>query len=109
MSEALTYDVLFYGGPNGYLSNRAQIRLYDTDHATLVRLRFRDPGLVLPADAESFGVWHMYLPSSMFQSVLDVLRNEGPVQFYAGLGEGGVRRGFLGTFAEGESVGEGEV
>jgi hypothetical protein len=108
MTEAVSYDVLFYGGPEGYGSNRAQIRVYDADGHTLVRVRFRDPGLTLPDDAEYSGVWHMYLPSSMLQSVLDVLRNESPIQFYDGLGTGLVRRGFLGTFPGEEPVGEGE-
>jgi hypothetical protein len=108
MAEARTYDVLFYGGPEGYQSNRAQIRLYDADGNSLVRVRFRDPGLILPVDSAIDGVWHMYLPSSMFQSVLDVLRNEGPIRFYDGLGDDGLRRGFLGTFFREEPVGEGE-
>jgi hypothetical protein len=37
----------------------------------------------------------MHLPSAMFQSVLDVLRNEKPINIYFAAG-----RGFLGTGSE---------
>lgn len=43
----------------------------------------------------------MYLPSTMFQNVLDVLRNEKPVVIYFAQG-----RGFLSTSTE--PVGEGK-
>lgn len=108
MPEVTHYDVLFYGGSEGYGRNRAQIRLYDAEGHSLARVRFRDPSVTLPDDSEVSGIWYMHLPSDMFQSVLDILRNEGPNQFYAGHVGGGGRRAFLGTFAEGEPVGEGE-
>lgn len=44
----------------------------------------------------------MHLPSTMFQSVLDILRNEKPVYIYFAQG-----RGFLSTSQE--PVGEGET
>jgi len=51
----------------------------------------------LPGD----GRIRMCLPSSMFQGVLDMLRNEKPIYCYFAAG-----RGFLDT--SGEPVGEGE-
>jgi hypothetical protein len=44
----------------------------------------------------------MHLPTAMFQSVLDVLRNEKPINIYFAQG-----RGFFGTSTK-EPVGEGE-
>ena len=64
-------------------------------------VRFNDPGMVFEADANDGGIIKMYLPSAMFQSVLDMLRNEKPINVYFSAG-----RGFLGTSAE--PVGEGE-
>lgn len=51
---------------------------------------------ILPAD----NIIRMHLPSSMFQSVLDILRNEKPVYVKF------VNRGFLSTSFE--KVGKGE-
>jgi hypothetical protein len=42
-------------------------------------IRFLDPGMTFKNDSEKFGKIFMYLPSDMFQNVLDVLRNEKPV------------------------------
>jgi hypothetical protein len=53
------------------------------------------------ADSDTGGIIRMHLPSAMFQSVLDVLRNEKPINVYFAQG-----RGFLGTSAE--PVGEAE-
>jgi len=52
-------------------------------------------------DYEANDIIRMHLPSSMFQSVLDVLRNEKPVYVYFAQ-----NRGFLSTSKE--PVGEGE-
>jgi hypothetical protein len=57
--------------------------------------------MVFEADAIEGGVIRMNLPSTLFQSILDVLRNEKPINVYFAQG-----RGFLGT--QGEGVGEGE-
>jgi hypothetical protein len=102
MAEATAYHILFYGSPEGYQTNRAQIALYGTGGNTIAFIRFNDPGMFFEADFESGGIIRMHLPSSMFQSVLDVLRNEKPIHIYFAQG-----RGFLGTLAT-EPVGEGE-
>lgn len=102
MAEVSSYDVLIYGSPGGYQTNRAQIQLLSAAREVLAWLRFSDPGMFFEDDYETDGIIRMHLPSAMFQSVLDILRNEGPVyvNFLAG-------RGFLSTNSE--SVGEGEA
>jgi hypothetical protein len=50
---------------------------------------------------QNLGVIRMHLPSSMFENVLNILRNEKPVFVYSAVG-----RGFLSTSLE--PVGEGE-
>lgn len=101
MATVASYSVLFYGSPEGYQTNRAQIQLSDGAGKTLAWVRFNDPGMVFENDANDGGIIKMHLPSTMFQSVLDVLRNEAPITVYFAQG-----RGFLGTGSE--PVGEGE-
>lgn len=100
-TEIKSYHILFYGSPGGYQTNRAQIALYGADGTTTAFVRFNDPGMLFENDSQSGGIIVMHLPSSMFQSVLDVLRNEKPVYIYFAQG-----RGFLSTSKE--PVGEGE-
>ncbi len=100
-TEVKQYHILFYGSPQGYQTNRAQIALYDASGQTVAFVRFNDPGMFFEDDVQSGNIIYMYLPSSMFQSVLDVLRNEKPVYIYFAAG-----RAFLSTSTE--PVGEGE-
>lgn len=102
MAEVKSYSILVYGGPDGYQTNRAQIQLSDASNQTLAWIRFNDPEMLFEADYESGGIIRMHLPSTMFQSVLDILRNEKPIHIYFAQG-----RGFLGTLST-EPVGEGE-
>ena len=102
MAAVKTYSVLFYGGPDGYQTNRAQIQLNDTAGKTVAWIRFNDPGMFFEADSNAGGIIKMHMPSAMFASVLDVLRNEKPINVYFAQG-----RGFLGTSAE--PTGEGEA
>ena len=95
MTEVAAYSLLFYGGPDGYQTNRAQIQLSGTDGDTLAWLRFNDAGMFYESDYQSDGIIRMHLPSGMFHNVLDVLRNESPVHVYFAAG-----RGFLGTSSE---------
>jgi hypothetical protein len=101
MPAVASYSVLFYGSPEGYQTNRAQIQLSDAAGKTLAWLRFNDPGMAFEQDANDGGIIKMHLPSALFQGVLDVLRNEKPLTVYFAQG-----RGFLGTGVE--PVGEGE-
>ena len=101
-AEVKSYHVLFYGGPDGYQTNRAQIQLSDAAGKTLAWLRFNDPGMAFENDYESGGIIRMHLPSTMFQGILDVLRNEKPVYIYFAQ-----NRGFLSTSKE--PIGEHEV
>jgi hypothetical protein len=102
MAEVASYSVLIYGGPDGYQTNRSQIQLSDAQGKPLAWVRFNDPGMVYEADSNTDGIIKMHLPSAMFQSVLDLLRNEKPITIYFAQG-----RGFLGTSGN-EAVGEGE-
>lgn len=101
MAAVTSYSILVYGSPEGYQTNRSQIQLSGAGNQTLAWLRFNDPGMAFEADYESGGIIRMHLPSTMFQSVLDILRNESPCQIYFAQG-----RGFFGTGTE--PVGEGE-
>jgi hypothetical protein len=100
-TEITDYHILFYGGPEGYQTNRAQISLYGADGKTAAFVRFNDPAMAFENDVESGGIIRMHLPSTMFENVLDVLRNEKPVYIYFAQG-----RGFLSTSKE--PVGEAE-
>jgi hypothetical protein len=95
MADVASYSLLFYGGPDGYQTNRAQIQLSDANGQTLAWVRFNDPDMAFETDYEDAGIIRMHLPSAMFHSVLDVLRHEEPIQVYFIAG-----RGFLGTMSE---------
>lgn len=100
--EAKSYHIIFYGGPVGYQTNRAQIQLSDADGKTIAWIRFNDGGMFFENDYMSDGIIRMHLPSAMFENVLDVLRNEKPVYIYFA-----ANRGFLTTSLE--PVGEEEA
>ena len=100
MANITQYHVLFYGSPDGYQGNRAQITLYE---GTAVRgyVRFYDAGMPFPADSQAGALITMHLPSAQFENVIDVLRHEKPINYYFAAG-----RAFLGTSTE--PVGEAE-
>lgn len=104
--EVKTYGIFVYGGPNGYDDNRAQIAL-NGDGKQIAWVRFHDPGMAFPEDDIYHGthsdIIRMHLPTSMFQSVLDILRNEKPV--FAVYSEDTSKA--MITFSQ-EKVGEGE-
>jgi hypothetical protein len=64
-------------------------------------MKFIDPGMFFENESLLGDIILMHLPSPMFQSVLDILRNENPVYICWAQG-----RGFLST--SNEPVGEGE-
>ncbi len=100
-TEITNYHILFYGSPEGYQTNRAQISGYGEDGKTKVFIRFNDPGMAFENDEDTGSYIKMHLPSHMFENVLDVLRNEKPVYVYFAAG-----RAFLSTSSE--PIGEGE-
>ena len=100
MANVTQYHVLFYGSSDGYRGSRAQITLYDGTNV-LGYILFFDPGMPFPNDGQSGGKIYMSLPSAMFENVLDVLRNEKPINYYF-VSE----HAFLGTTTE--PVGENE-
>ena len=75
------YQIMFYGGKDGYNSCRAQINIH-ADSGIVGFIRFHDAGRPLAEDAEEGGKIVMHLPLSSFEGVLDVLRNEKPLTFY---------------------------
>lgn len=100
MPTANTYHILVYGSPDGYQTNRAQIQL-SNGATTVAWIRFNDPGMTFENDYVDAGIIRMHLPTTMFQSVLDILRNEDGINIYFAAG-----RAFFGTGLE--PVGEGE-
>jgi len=102
MATVTQYHVLFYGTDDGYNDSRAQISLFSSGSAVLGYVRFHDDGMPFPADSQSpTGQIIMHLPSAMFENVIDVLRNEKPINYYFVSGHA-----FLGTSTE--PVGEAE-
>jgi hypothetical protein len=101
MANVTSYSVLFYGSPGGYQNNRAQIQLKD-GNTVVAWIRFSDPGMLFENDDMLGTIIRMHLPSHMFENVIDVLRNESPINVYFAQ-----NRGFLGTGTE--PVGEGEA
>ena len=79
MVNVTAYQILIYGSPEGYQTNRSQIVLYDVNKV-VAYVRFNDPGMVFEDDSEVNGIIKMHLPSTMFQSVIDILRNEKTVK-----------------------------
>ncbi len=100
MANVTQYHILFYGSSGGYIDCRAQIALYDGANV-LGYVRFHDPAMPFPNDSDSGSRITMHLPSTMFENVLNVLRNEKPINYYFVSGHA-----FLGTSTE--PVGEGE-
>lgn len=88
------YQVMFYGSKDGYQDCRAQVNLH-SDTGMVGSVRFFEPGKMQPDDSEVNDKITMNLPIAMFPAVLDVLRNEKPINFYL-LG----KNAFLTTEAE---------
>ncbi|MCW4005659.1 MAG: hypothetical protein NWF04_03550 [Candidatus Bathyarchaeota archaeon] len=101
MVNVTSYHILIYGSEKGYQTNRAQIQL-KSGSKVVAWIRFNDPGMAFEADSNTNGIIRMHLPSSMFHSIVDILRNEKPINIYFAQG-----RGFFGTGTS-EPVGEGE-
>lgn len=98
--QVTSYDYQIHGGPNGYQGNRAVIRLYG-DTGTLAYVHVVPAGESIPPDTDVAPWMRMYVPESQFASVIDLLRNEGPISVNYASGSG-----FLHTGAE--PIGEAE-
>jgi hypothetical protein len=94
MAKVTHYQVLYYATAAGDQGNRAQIQLMD-DTAVLGWIRFHDPGMPFPPDTQIEGKIAMHLPSAMIEHVLELLRNEIPLNYYFVAGHA-----FLGTSSE---------
>ena len=100
MANITSYIVQVFGGPSGYKTNRSEIFLKN-GIVGVGYIRFNDPGMAFEADFVSDNLVFMHLPSTMFQSVLDILRNEKPLNIsFSG------NNAFFTTNAE--PIGEGE-
>lgn len=100
MANVTRYKILIYGSSEGYQGNRIQIALYQ-DSKVVGFVRFHDRGMPFPDDEKQADKIVMHLPSTMFGSVVDILRHERPLELNFRMG-----RAFLGT--SDEPVGEGE-
>jgi hypothetical protein len=101
MPQIKSYNYQFHGGPNGYLGNRAIIRLQDASQKSVAYIQFIPTGSPIPADTDGPPWIRMYMPETAISGVIDMLRNEGPVSVYYAAGSG-----FLHTGEE--PIGEGE-
>ncbi len=105
--QVATYGVAVYGGPDGFDSDRARITLRDSSGKAIARLYFRDSSKALEADSAVLleaksGVSKMYLPTAMLPTVVDILRNEKPINITLSAGRVIFHNGVA------EPVGEGE-
>lgn len=75
------YQMMMYGGEGGYQSCRAQINLH-TDAGLVGFIKFHDEGQPLGKDSDENNRIIMHLPMSQFHHVVDMLRNEKPINFY---------------------------
>lgn len=100
MANVTRYKILIYGSSEGYNGNRAQIALYDGSNVVGF-VRFHDRGMPFPDDEKQQDKTIMHLPATMFGDVVDILRNERPVELNYRM-----ERAFFGT--SDEPVGEGE-
>ena len=101
MPQVTNYSIMFYSSSDGYQNNRAQIVLYNGNTA-VAYVRFKVNGATFPQDYFwKQQVIMMHLPESMIYNVIDLLRNEKPIQVYFVSGHGFLRTGL-------EPVGETE-
>jgi len=91
MANVTQYLIACYGTADGYQDSRAQIELMD-GASVLGYVRFHDPEMPFPDDSKSGGQIIMHLPSTMFESVLNILKNEKPIDYYFH-----AKHAFLGT------------
>ncbi|MEY5097957.1 MAG: hypothetical protein RJA36_676 [Pseudomonadota bacterium] len=101
MPAVASYSVLIHGGPGGHQNHRALIQLHDSAGDTLALLRFHDADGRCEPDSETGGIIRMHLPAILFQGVLDLLRQEKPVEIH-------FEQGRACLAAIGAPVGEGE-
>jgi hypothetical protein len=94
--QAHSYGLLIYGSEAGYQSSRAEIQLSGVrPQDTIAFVRFCDPGVTFPLDTYNNGIVTMYLPTSVLEPVLNILRTEKFVEVYFGPGQGFIDTGSL--------------
>lgn len=98
------YHVLIHGSIDGYHNSRAQISLFDRSKV-IGYIRFHDSGMQFPKDEltdEKLIIMH--LPTLIFDNVLNIFRNEKPLEYYFGAGRAALETSEMSR----EPVGEGE-
>jgi hypothetical protein len=86
------YNYQFHGGENGYQGNRAVVRL-KSGTSSVGYIYFKPEGNPIPADQEGTSWIKMYMPESAITGVIDMLRNEKPIQVYFAAGSAFLRTG----------------
>ncbi len=103
MPEIKNYAIRIHGGPTGSgMLIRAQIHLFDDSNKMVGAVDFYDQGAALPKDRNE-EIMRMALPAEQLHTVVDMLRNEGPIFLEW---QSTLANAYLGTSQE--PVGEGE-
>lgn len=103
--EIGTYGVTYTGKKDGSTFWRSYIHFSDPNGKYIGGIYFYDDDQPPPNnDGYSNNYLFMFLPASHFSRILDILRNEKPLQFTY---NSGAMKTSLSTYAE--PVGEGEV
>jgi hypothetical protein len=79
MPQIHHYSVQIFGGATGHNGSRAHIMLLNDKKISVGSVRFRCEGQSWPAQAANEAGIHIYLPESMLGTVVDILRNETPI------------------------------
>ena len=79
-----TYAIRMLGGPGGanipnIVGVRAQIFLFPDSGVDVNTISFYEPPHAIPDESENS---HMHLPFACFDSVVDMLRNEQPIELF---------------------------
>lgn len=87
MAQIETYDYQFHGGPTGYQNERAIVRLYGSDHATIAYIHFVLTGFPIPPNKAADPWIRTYMPEALISDVMEMLRQESPVSIYYNQGQ----------------------
>ncbi len=77
--EIERYTILHFGGKEGYQNSRAAIQLYDADKLVGL-ISFYDDNMEEGNESVKNGIINMRLPYTTFSGVMEILRNEKPIQ-----------------------------
>jgi hypothetical protein len=92
MAIVTEYNYQYHGGPGGYAGRRAILRLKNGT-TSLAYVYFMVEGHTIPSDNQSGTRINMYMPESALEGVIDMLRNESPIEIYYASGSAFLRTG----------------